>query len=227
MQRQTKQNEPLLVEDLLLLMMDDKSGTIAGEGTLYYTLGGAVLVELGLKGRVRVDENDAGLNGLKVHAVAGAPLIDPLLQSADGKVAERLRGVQTLLIEIGTGLRGTVLDRLVERGMLRQEKKERLGVFSSTSTTIVDTEYKKALVEKVRAVLVDNAEPDARTAALVGLLSASGTLPSLHRSIPWSGKVYRRAKELEQVSWGAEAVNSAVMRTMAAISAGSAAAVTS
>ncbi|WP_181763515.1 GOLPH3/VPS74 family protein [Streptomyces albidus (ex Kaewkla and Franco 2022)] len=221
------QNELLVVEDLMLLMMDDKSGAVAGEGTLYYTLGGAVLVELGLGGHVTVDQNDRGLTGLKVRAVPGSRLPDPILKDAHDKVARRVRGVQSLLAEIGPTLRGTVLDRLVKRGVLRRDTKKWLGLFSSTSITIADTRRKKALVEKVRAVLVDHAEPDARTAALVGLLSASGTLTTLHRSIPWSGKVYKRAKELELESWGAEAVNSAVMRTMASISAGSAAAVTS
>ncbi|QQM38567.1 GOLPH3/VPS74 family protein [Streptomyces liliifuscus] len=221
------QNETLIVEDLMLLLMDDESGAIAGASTLYYTLGGAVLVELALDGHVTVDENDKGLNGLKVHAVSGDPLSDPVLQMAQEKVtADRVRGVQTLLIEIGTGLRETVLDRLVERGMLRRESKKTLGVFRSTSTMAADTGHKEALMEKVRAVLVYGEEPDARTAAVIGLLSASGTLPSLHRSIPWSGKVYKRAKELEQSSWGAEAVNTAVMRTVAAVSVGTAVAVT-
>lgn len=221
------QNETLIVEDLTLLMMDDKSGAIAGAGTLFYTLGGAVLVELGLGGHVRVDENDRGLNGLKVHAVAGRPLPDPVLRAAHEKASERVRGVQTLLIEIGTGMRETVLDRLVERGMLRRETKKTLGLFRSTSMTAADTSHKKVLVEQVRAVLLDGEKPDARTAAVIGLLSASGTLPTLHRSIPWSGKLYKRAKELEQESWGAEAVNAAVMRTVAAISVGTAVAVTS
>jgi hypothetical protein len=71
-------------------------------------------------------------------------------------------------------------------------------------------------------VLVDGVEPDARTAAVIALLSASGTLPSLHRLIPWSGAVHKRAKRLEQASWGAEAVNTAVLRTLAAVSAGAA-----
>lgn len=222
------QNEKLIVEDLTLLMTDDESGAIAGAGTLYYTQGGAVLVELGLGGHVTADGNDKGLNGLKVHAVTGDPLPDPLLQTAHEKVAERARGVQTLLIEIGTGLREPVLDRLVERGLLRRESKKRLGLFRSTTTTVADTGHKEALLEEIRTVLVDGEEPDARTAAMIGLLAASGTLPSLHRSIPWSGTIYKRAKELEQGSWGAAAVNTAVMRTVAATaaSAGSAAAVT-
>ncbi|MET7323587.1 GPP34 family phosphoprotein [Streptomyces sp. NPDC005549] len=221
----------LIVEDLMLLMFDDRSGTVAGAGTLYYTLGGAVLVELAQSGRVGVDEADNGLNGLRVHAVEGEPPSDPVLRAAAEKVAERVRGVQTLLIELGTGLRlrETVLDRLVERGMLRRESRRRLGVIRTTVMRPADTGHKEALVERVRAVLVDGAEPDDRTAALAGLLSASGTLPSLHRVIPWSGAVYRRGKRLEQSSWGAEAVNTAVLRTVAAVtaSAGTTAAVTS
>jgi len=216
------QKDLLVVEELMLLMFDDSSGAIAGAGTLYYTLGGAVLVELAQTGCIRVDEQDKGLNGLRVHAVAGEPLPDPLLRAAQEKVAERVRGVQTLLIEIGTGLRETVLDRLVERGLLRRESTRTLGVFRTTVTRAADTRHKEALVERVRAALVDGAEPDARTAAVIGLLSASGTLPSLHRVIPWSGAVHQRAKRLEQASWGAEAVNTAVLRTLAAVSAGAA-----
>lgn len=220
-------NELLIAEDLLLLMTDDESGAIAGEGTLYYTLGGAVLVELGLEGHITSDPRDSGLTGRKVRAVPGRRPSDPVLRAAHARVAERPRGVQGLLAETGTGLRETLLQRLVKRGMLRRESKKWLGFLTTTSMTVTDTGHKKALVEKVRAVLLDGVEPDARTAALVGLLSASGTLPGLHRAVPWSGKVYKRAKELEQGSWGAEAVNTAVMRTMAAVSAGTAAAVTS
>ncbi|MGW3831433.1 GOLPH3/VPS74 family protein [Streptomyces microflavus] len=220
-------SEMLIVEDLTLLLMDDASGAIPTAGTLYYTQGGAVLVELGLAGHVRVDEGDQGLTGIRVHAVVGRPPQDPVLRDAYEKVSEKVRGVQTLLIEIGTGLREPVFDRLVERGTLRRETRKTLGLFRTTSTTIADTAYKKALLEQVRAVLIDGAEPDARTASLIGLLSASGSLPNLHRSVPWSGKVYQRAKELERTSWGAEAVNSAVLRTVAAVAAGSAAAVSS
>ncbi|OEV11279.1 GOLPH3/VPS74 family protein [Streptomyces nanshensis] len=220
------QNEPLIAEDLTLLMMDDASGAIAGEGTLYYTLGGAVLVELGLGGHIAADPNETGLTGVKVRAGTGRPPSDPLLRGAYDTVAARVRGVHSLLAEVGTGLRTPVLDRLVKRGTVRRRSTKWLGFIPSTSLTIADTAHKKALVGQVRAVLLDGAEPDARTAALAGLLSASGTLPSLHRSIPWSGALYKRAKELEQGSWGAEAVNAAVLRTMAAIAAGSAAAVT-
>ncbi|MFJ8600841.1 GPP34 family phosphoprotein [Streptomyces shenzhenensis] len=221
------QDEMLIVEDLLLTLMDDTSGAIAGEGTLYYTLGGAVLAELALRGNVTVAEGDTGLTGLKVHAVSGRSVTDPLLQAAYRKTAERTRGVQTLLVEIGGELRSTVLDRLVDRGMVSRERKRRLGLFHTTSLSVANTRHKAEVLRKVRAALVDGRTPGDRTAVLIGLISASGSLPSLHRAIPWSGKVYERAKEFEKGSWGAEAVNTAVMRTLVAITLGSTVAVTS
>ncbi|SNY24210.1 Golgi phosphoprotein 3 (GPP34) [Paractinoplanes atraurantiacus] len=64
----------------MLLLLDDETGTPAAAGTLPYALGGAVLVELALMGRVETD-------GKKVHAAGEGPLGDPLLQDAYDKVA--------------------------------------------------------------------------------------------------------------------------------------------
>jgi len=214
----------LIVEDLLLLLLDDETGAIAGEGTLYYTLGGAVLVELALRGEVAPDDSRTMFNGIRIGAVKGELPSDPLLREAYEKVAKKSRGVQELLIDIGSSLRGEVLDRLVERGFIRRETKKVLGIFPTTRMPAQRPEYEAQLLERVRSVLVDGAEPDARTGALAALLSASGTLPQLHPGIPWSGAVYTRGKELEKGSWGAEAVNTAIAGTNAAIAASTAAA---
>ncbi|MEV4731507.1 GPP34 family phosphoprotein [Saccharopolyspora sp. NPDC049426] len=58
-----------------------------------------------------------------------------------------------------------------------------------------------------------------RTAALIAVLSASGVLLTLHPAPKWSCRVAKRAEEIEQGSWGASAVNTAVART-AAVSVG-------
>jgi hypothetical protein len=210
----------------MLLLLDDEHGVPAGAGTLYYTLGGAMLAELALRGSIEIDPGSGGLNGPKVLAVAGGPHPDPLLQDAYEKVAEKPRGVQTLLITIGTGLSDPVVDRLVERGLLRREKKKLLRLFPMTSLAIEDGRHETELRRKVRAALEDGETPDARTAALIALVSASGTLPSIRPALAtWSSATYQRAKELEQGHWGADAVNTAVVRTAAAIAASAAATV--
>ncbi|MGP4018754.1 GOLPH3/VPS74 family protein [Saccharopolyspora sp. 5N708] len=211
----------LIVEDLMLLMLDDETGSIAGAGTLHYALGGAVLVELALGGRIETDGSRPGLNGPKVLAVGDGPLPDPLLQSAYEKVAQRPQRVQPLLLGIGGGLWKPVIDRLVERCLIRRESKRVLRVFRTTRLPADDTRHEAELRRKIRAVLEDGERPDARTAAVIALLSSSGTLPTLRPALPWSAEVRKRAKELENGSWGAVAVNTAVTRTAAAIAAAS------
>jgi hypothetical protein len=207
----------LIVEDLLLLLMDDETGTPANAGTLYYTLGGAVLVELALLGRVEIEDG-------KVLAIGDEPLADPLLQEGWDKVARKPRGAQTLIIEIGNGLWKPLVARLIERGLVREEKKKVLGLFRMTQLPASpDSTHEQELRARIRSVLVDGAEPDTRTAAVIALLSGSGALPMLRPQLAWSSAVYTRAKALENGNWGASAVNDAVTRTAAALAVSSAA----
>jgi len=213
--------ESLIVEDLMLLLLDDRTGAIAGEGALQFPLGGAVLAELALAGLVEIDGTTM-FYGPKVRVVAGYPPSDPLLRSAYDTIAERPRGVQSLLLEIGSELREPVLDRLVERNLLRRETRKTLGLFTTTRLPANDPPYEAALLDSVRAVLEDGATPHARTAALVALLSSTGTLPQFDPRIAWSSRVYTRGKQLETENWAAEAVSLAVVHAAAAASAGGA-----
>ncbi len=204
--------EPLLVEDVLLLLFQPDSGTIAGENTLFYVLGGAALGDLAMTARIETEKRTLGT---RVHGVGDGPL-DPLLTSAWEYAAEKPRGVQTVLAAIGPRLREPVLDRLVERGDLLREEKKVLGFIPSERLSLA-MDRRAGLIGRVRAVLTDGEEPDTRTAAIVALLSASGTLPQFDREISWTGDVYTRAKALERGDWGAAAAGAAVARTIAAV----------
>jgi hypothetical protein len=99
-----------------------------------------------------------------------------------------------------------------------------LRVFRTTALPAGDPRHEAGLRQRIRAVLEDGESPDARTAAVIALVSSSGVLPSLRPAlVTWSGEVALRAKEIETGSWGASAVNTAVTRTAAAIAASSAA----
>ena len=197
----------------MLTLFQPDSGTISGENTLFYVLAGAVLAELAERGEVDVE--DAGMRGTIVHARATPPT-DDLLRGGWDYIAEKPRDVQTVLAAIGPTLRQPVLDRLVARGDIRREPRKMLGFIPSTALT-PGSERRDGLIANARAVLVDGADPNPRTAALVALVSASGALPSLHREIPWTTPVITRAKHLERGEWGAEAAAAAVTRTMTAI----------
>ncbi|MEU5902860.1 GPP34 family phosphoprotein [Micromonospora sp. NPDC047467] len=211
MTTEPRSDAPTLVEDLLLLLFQPASGTIADENTLFYVLGGAVLADLALGGHLTT--SDRG----RVSSVAGHPPTDGLLRPAWDYLAEKPRGVQTALAAIGPPLRGPVLERLIARSDIDQEPRKVLGLFRTTALREGRTERRSRLLADVRRVLVDGAEPQARIAALAALLSASGTLPQFHREIPWTSPVISRAKELEQGNWGADAAGAAVTRTVTAI----------
>jgi len=217
----TSTDTTLLAEDFLLLLFDAKSGVFHGEGmTLFHTLAGAVLAELALDGRVEIDAA-MSWRGRQVRAVAGDPPTDPLLRETWDRVSQKPTDVQSLILEIGPPLRAAVVDRLVDSGHIRREKRKFLGLIPTTALVDAGTPRRATLMVAVRGVLIDGIEPDVRSGALVALLSASGALPALHREIPWSGAVYTRGKEIQRGDWGAAEAGEAVARTTAALIASS------
>lgn len=207
--------EPTLAEDLLLLLFQPGSGTVAGEGTLYYVLAGAVLADLGLGEHVQTSTGRTG--ALVVGAVGDRPPADPLLRTSWEYVEGKPRGVQTVLAATGPSLRQPLLDRLVDRGDLHRRTRKTLGLFTSSVLEEGDSGRRARVLGEVRAVLVDRVEPTPRAAALAALLYGSGTMPQLDRDIPWTSPVIARAEELKEGSWGAEATAKAVTRTVTAV----------
>jgi hypothetical protein len=208
-------NSPTLAEDLLLLLFQPESGTIAGETTLYYVLGAAVLADMALGDDIAATTERNGT--VTVAAAERDRPSEELFHSAWEYVSERPRGIQAVLAAIGPTLRRPVLERLIARGDIREEKRKALGLF--TITTLIDggTKRRADLMRNVRAVLVENATPTPRIAALAALLWASGALPQLHPEIPWNSAVIARAEELGRGNFGAAAAGEAVTRTMTAI----------
>lgn len=204
-----------VADDLMLLLFQPDSGTIAGENTLFYVLAGAVLSDLALEGAATAD--DLGMRGTIVTARGDAAPGDEILATTWEYIAEKPRGVQTVLAARGPYLRGPVLDRLVERGDLTRTPGKALGFIPTETLGLGATGRREQLVADVRSALVDGAEASPRTAALAALLSASGSLPTLDREIPWTTPVITRAKAFERGEFGADAAGAAVTRTMTAV----------
>lgn len=206
--------ERTLAEDLLLLLFQPASGTVAREETLFYVLAGAVLADLGLGGHVSTRAGRWG--STTVEAVADRPPADHLLRASWQYVADKPRGVQTVLPATGPALRAPVLDRLVARGDLRRSTRRRFGIVTTSVLEEGGTGRRPQLLGAVRAVLADGVAPTPRVAVLAALLYGSGALPQLHPDIPWTSPVIARAEELKEGSWGAGAAAEAVARTTAA-----------
>lgn len=213
----------LIVEELMLLLLDDDGASISGAGTLHYTLGGALLVELALLDRVELDETSGGgfLNGPTVLPRGERPLEDPLLAEALATIRERPTRVQPLILSLGAGLYAVVLERLERRGLISKERRRVLGVFRTTRWPAQDARHEEELRQRILRVLVQGEAPDPRTAAVIGLVYASGAMPALRPPLPWTSATVARARQIQDGDWGADAVGTAVGRTAVAVAASS------
>ncbi|CAA9244847.1 MAG: hypothetical protein AVDCRST_MAG26-1616 [uncultured Chloroflexia bacterium] len=168
-----------LPEQLLLLALDDRKGTshIYSFGSANYGLYGALLMELAVRDRLeRRDKDlvvtdatpagDAGLDeALRVMAQPGKPR-DPA-------------GWATELAQRMPRLEEQLLDRLVAQGLLRREQGRVLWIFPRLRYLPENDAPEQALRAQLRAVLLDGAAPEPRTAALIQLVDVTGLVNTL------------------------------------------------
>jgi hypothetical protein len=207
----------LLVEDLLLLLMDNATGKAVLDRTrLERALAGAVLVELAMAERLAPAPPGGDVKPGRIVVRDAAPLGDGLLDEAlarlAGKPSRPARAVEKLV----KGLRQAVLTRLVEAGLVREEHRRVLGVFPTTAWPALRPEHEARVRSALRAVLVDGVAPDARTAALVALLTAVDAVPKV---LPVADRraLVRRARAVAQGDWAGRAVREAVDAINAAV----------
>lgn len=211
----------LIAEDLLLVLLDDETGRLAASESIQALLGGALLTELALAGAVEVGAKEGLLRRRKVRvAEPTPPLADPSLRRALATVMEKERTAEDLVPRLGKKVRDDLLGRLQERGMLRREDSTVLGVFSRTRWPAEDTAHEHALRDRLQDALVGGVDPDARTAALIALLSS---VDRAHRCVDTDGlrgrDVKKRAQQIAEGEWAAAAVRDAVQASQAAVMA--------
>lgn len=217
--------EPLLVEDTLMLLLDPQTGSPAAAQALAAVLGGAVLSELALRGRVQTEPGAKVRASTKVLAVKGLPLADPVLAKAMAVVEQKPRAAQTIMVVIGTPLVKELPPRLAQRGFIREDSKRFLGI-PYTTWPQASTAHRDGVLALLHSVVSGERPPTARSAILLSLLASSGALP---RVLGLKGRQGREAvaaaKELAKGNWGAGAAQDAIEQSMAAIAAGIAGAV--
>ncbi len=150
----------LLAEELLLLLLDEEKGTVS-----------ATAADAGLAGALLLDL--AGSGGVDERlARTGAEPSEPALAAAWCAIDEAKPAKHWISKLPGRlkPIKGTVAESLVARGVLDERRHKTLGVFSSMRYPEVDPGPETELRARLRSVLVDGVEPDARTTALLGLL---------------------------------------------------------
>jgi hypothetical protein len=212
----------LIAEDLLLLLLDDDKGHLRHASYLDTAIGGALLVELALGGHVEAQEQEQrwGLGPKALIRPTGSLPGDPVLREAYRLVAEKERSAQDLVGRLGRKRRDPLLERLAERGLVRREQSKVLGLFPRTTWPEADGRHEAELRRGLAAVLLEDAAPDDRLAAVVALLSA---MDLAHTVLDRQGRAARdvkaSAKQVAEGDFSAKAVKDAIASAQAAMTA--------
>ena len=192
----TTQQDLYLHEEIMLLALRDKEGTIA-PGTMYqYAIGGAILAELLLSKRIGVDESKKKLVNMVDANPLGEPLIDECLEKISG--AKRRASLQTWVSRFAgvKNLKHRVAEGLCRKGILRADADKVLLIFTRKIYPEINPEPEKKLIERLRrAVFTDTINIDPRTVVLVSLASSAHILPAVFDK----KKLKARKKRIEQI----------------------------
>lgn len=169
-----------LADELLLLAYDDEDGRPHSESMRLNTaLAAAAIMELVADGVLVLEpEPKAGRPDRTVlrrtnAADPGDDLYAEIAKTADGKTVKTALSSLGMYSFRGSGgkLKDEILEDLVAEGVLTHERRKALGFIPYSAWPTADSAVEAEVLGRVRAVLVDGAEPDQRTASLITLMA--------------------------------------------------------
>ena len=211
----------LLYEECLLLALKDEEGTQDSFVNLGFGLGGAILADLLLLGKVEV-EKEKRQSFLKL--VDPSETGDPILDECTLKIhnAKRRASLGTWVQRFGAlrNLKHRAAEQLVGRGILKADEDTVLLIFKRKIYPELDGRVEKEILGRLRkAIFTRTAEIDPRTVVLVSLADKTGLL----RANFDKKKLKEQKKRIEQIGKGEligaatqEAINAAMAAVMAA-----------
>ena len=206
-----------LHEEILLLALHDDKGTIEVGSMYAYAVGGALLAELVVRGRVELTGPEKKrMVELVDRKPIGARLLDESLTRIAN--AKRRASVGTWVSRLAGSkkLRDRLADGLCQRGILRAEEKEVLLVFKRRTYPALDPEPESDIVERLRSTIFTDADVDARTVVLLSLAEAAGLLHMVFDKKALKARRERIRALVEQETLG-KAVTSAIEAVQAAM----------
>ena len=205
-----------LPEEILLLALHDEKGTIGMESHYSYAVGGAVLAELVLRGRVRLEESGKKkFVRLESAQPTGSPFLDDCLARIDED--KKRRPAQTWVSRFAETkqLKHRLAQQLCDRGILRADEDRVLLLFTRRIYPEVDSRPEHELIEKLRrAIFSDVGTVEPRTAVLISLAHHAGLLPNAFDK----KELKARKKRIEQIGNG-EATSQATKEAIEAMQA--------
>jgi len=206
-----------LYEEIMLLALRDEEGTVASGAMYRYAIGGAILAELLLEQRLRIEEPRK--NKKLVTLASDEPLGDALLDESLERIAgaKRRQRPETWVSHFANikHLKHRVATQLCRRRILKADEDKVLLIFTRKIYPEINPEPERHLIERLRqAIFTDTEAIDPRTVVLVSLASNTGILPIVFNKKELKG----RKKRIEQVING-EVAGKATKDAIAAMQA--------
>lgn len=179
-----------LAEDLYLLALHSEKGSLSGviSMTIQYLTAGAILIDLSLRDRIRLENGQLKAAG---PALTGDPVLDhawdliaqsETLMSPDKWVrqfSKQYKVFQELM---------TV--RLIEKRVIKQVDKRILGIFPVKRYPLRRKRYKRELSREVRSAILRTRQPDERMMGMIRLVYISGLISQI-----FPRELQKKAKE--------------------------------
>lgn len=206
----------LIASDLLLLLTDDRTGKLrVPSSQLDVALGGALLLELAIAGRVTVG-GDARLTVLDTSTTAD-PVLDDALSELSARREDNPKAVVRML---GKDLRPRLTTRLAAEGILREERGRILGLVPTSRWPSTDSAHEDSVRALLAAALREGSTSDVHVAALVSLLhalKAVGKVVAPAELGLTKQELKINAERIADGDWASKAVRDAIDAMLAAI----------
>jgi golgi phosphoprotein 3 len=158
-----------VAEEMLLLVLDDNSGTFITEPdiNINYALAGAVLADLALKGRIEADPD-------KLFVLERKPTGDAVQDAVLERIAEadEVQDTSYWVAEIGQRgeeVREHLLARLVDRGILKRVEEKVLWVFETRRYPTIDGREEREVKKRILDTLLSEGAPSHEDAVIISL----------------------------------------------------------
>jgi len=186
----------LLHEEVLLLALRDREGTIPFGSAYTFAVAGALLAELVVRRRI---ELSGVAKKRTVQLTDSKPVGEEVLDDALSRIvrARRTASATTWVGRLAqlSRLKHRVAERLCHRGILRREEREVLLLFRRYVYPTIHPEPERRIVERLRtAIFTHSHDTDARTLVLLSISHRAGLLPMVFDR----GEVKQRRKWIEE-----------------------------
>ncbi len=164
-------------EFLLLLRAEDGTLSRAAEWLVRAALGAAVLMDLALENRIDTDADGLFLTD---STPVGDPLLDPMLaEIARAETTHNALYWVDHATRHADEIRETALERLIGNGVLELKDDRFLWIFGSKRYLVADEKVERALVERIRTVLLSEVIPDPEDIVIITLADGCGLIGPL------------------------------------------------